>query len=232
MSLQQWLLDEGLLEAVELAEAAAEGEREAFSLAEVLVQRHWMTGEQLADFVARKTEVPRLPPGELMVDAAVAVQVSPALARRYLVLPLAWEPEGLRVAFADPSEPGARQVLPPGPIVAFVAPADAIRDALAVVFGEPERTTARFDVFDEPAFTAGRSAGAGAVYRGPGDTVELDRRAILEAAIPGSDTSPILRLSPEATLAQKHEALLLALIEAGVISRDDYERALLRLLKA
>lgn len=99
--------------------------------------------------------------------------------------------------------------------------------------GSPnERRRGSIDVFDEPAFTAGRSAGAGAVYRGPGDTVELDRRAILEAAIPGSDTSPILRLSPEATLAQKHEALLLALIEAGVISRDDYERALLRLLKA
>ena len=44
------------------------------------------------------------------------------------------------------------------------------------------------------------------------------------------DTAPLHRLEQEATIEQRHEALLLALIERGAIGRVDYHDALKRLL--
>ena len=43
-------------------------------------------------------------------------------------------------------------------------------------------------------------------------------------------TMPVHRLEQEATIEQRHEALLLTLIEKGVITRAEYGDALKRLL--
>ena len=45
-----------------------------------------------------------------------------------------------------------------------------------------------------------------------------------------ASTQPHLRLESEATPEQRHEALLLALIDRGAITRADYVAALQRLL--
>ena len=45
-----------------------------------------------------------------------------------------------------------------------------------------------------------------------------------------ASTSTIRRVEDEATPEQRHEALLLALVSAGVLSRSDYQDTLKRLL--
>ncbi|MFW5920824.1 MAG: hypothetical protein ACOCUS_03200, partial [Polyangiales bacterium] len=46
----------------------------------------------------------------------------------------------------------------------------------------------------------------------------------------GPTTSPLHRIEHEATMEQRFEALVLALIDAGVITRADYVEALRRLM--
>jgi hypothetical protein len=58
--------------------------------------------------------------------------------------------------------------------------------------------------------------------------MESSRRAA--GPVDATRTTPMARLEEEATAEQLIEALVLTLIEAGVITRADYIRALARLL--
>lgn len=68
------------------------------------------------------------------------------------------------------------------------------------------------------------------------DLRRLLDRAFPAAGAPGEpdavtkDTSPLHHLEGEATMAQRHEALLLALVERGLITHADYAASLKRLL--
>ncbi len=65
---------------------------------------------------------------------------------------------------------------------------------------------------------------------GPHETSPGARPDALVADEP-SGTSPVHRIELEATIEQRHEALVLALVEAGVITRSDYTSVLRRLLR-
>ncbi len=68
---------------------------------------------------------------------------------------------------------------------------------------------------------------------GPGgDLPQENTRRLLTplSEIPSTDTAPLHRLAARATAEQRHEALLLALIEKGVLTRAEYMTALERLL--
>ncbi|MBX3272420.1 MAG: hypothetical protein KF729_19330 [Sandaracinaceae bacterium] len=184
--------------------AAATGEHAVAAL----VDQGVIAEDVLAEVLARacSTVVVDLD-REPELDAAQ--HLSRTLAVEHLALPVSSSPGGrLRVAFANPLDQDARELVEAavgGPVQPLVAPLGPLRRAI------------------ERAFT-GRSTRV--VAGRPEIAAEQTRK--MEA--PSVGTAPLHRMEQEATEAQRHEALLLALIERGVITRADYAAALKRLL--
>jgi len=147
-----------------------------------------------------------------VLDERVVAAMSATIARTHLALPLARPIAGrLRVAFANPLSQAARSEVEAATgltVQALVATVSGVRAALARVY--PERTP-----------------------NAPGSEIPTENTRRLLAPLselPSTDTAPIHRLERRATIEQRHEALLLALIEKGVLTRSDYTEALERLL--
>lgn len=166
--------------------------------------------DAIAELAARAldTHVVELDRGEL--DEESVRLVPAALARRYLFVPLAPDPSGesIRVVFADPL------------------------DAAAV---EAAREATGLGIQPLVATVSGVTAAIDRVYGG----VTEDTRVLPRAELPadatrrlegGEQTQPLHRLEDGATAEQRHEALLLSLIDAGVVTRAQYLDALRRLL--
>jgi len=237
-ALQQLLLDEGVVDAVTLASAAARADREQLSLVEVLIDEGALEEDELAELAASamSTVVVDLEQGE--VDEECAELVGREIARRHLLLPVAADPSGksLRVAFANPLDPEAVEVvqqltgLGVQPLVATVS---GIKDAIARAFDEDEGTqldaSRTFVVGSRPTRVVAAPGAPSETKIASELPAEVTRR-VDESALRGDGTNPLHRLEAAATMEQRHEALLLALIDRGVLSRADYEAALRRLL--
>lgn len=175
--------------------------------------------EVLADLFARElgSVVIDLDRGMLERDA---LQLLPeSVARSVHAVPVLLEPARgvLQVAFANPldrraieavAEASGRVVQP------LVAPLSAVRRTLDAEYGGsplPETVAAR-KRSEMPA--------------------ESTQRLTAKEEITSSMTAPLIRLEAQATVEQRFEALVLALVERGVITRSDYLEALKRLLNA
>ena len=216
-----------VLAGVETLSAAAleaiENARErGWSVAACLVDGELIGEDRLADVAARAvgSMVVDLEQGEL--DEGCVGLIPEGLARRHLLVPIAPDDEGgrLRIAFADPLDAEAVRAvrdltgLEVEPLVATVS---AVRAAIRKAYGRDTR------VMERPKELAGEA------------TQRLRQRTDREATNGGAEasrpaTAPCHRIEDEATLEQRHEALLLALIEAGAITRAAYLDALRRLL--
>lgn len=204
MDLGELLVECAGLDPHDVAEIRHESRRQSRPLVLLLVESGAIGEEAIAEHAARalSTILLDLDGGELDDESVRLVPAS--VARRHLLLPVAPDPDGksLRVAFADPFDENGVQAV---------------------------RTHARLDVQPLVATASDLRAAIDRAYGREDDdlptevTQRVDR---LEA----SGTAPMLRLEQSATLEQRHEALLLALIEAGALSRVDYVRALRRLL--
>jgi len=217
--------------------AAAEADREERPLVAVLADRG-IAEEALADALARTvgTVVIDFEGGTLDSDA---VHLLPHhLALRHLAVIVARDPESesLRVAFADPLDDEAIRVvrehtgLALTPLVATVS---GVRAALEREYSPPStrvhRTTGRSaELAPESTRRVEARDPAAPPETTPG--VRLDRFGE-PAEEPPHSTSPVHRIEQEASMEQRHEALLLALVEAGVITRADYTAVLRRLLR-
>jgi len=212
------IVAEGLVAPTAFEAARLESVAGARPLVEVLVDRGLVGEDVLADALARavgKTVVD-LATGPL--DAEVVHLVPEEVARRYLAVPVAPDPltASLRVAFVNPLDKiaiAAVQEVTGLDVDVLVTTVSAVRAMLDRQYGRLERTS-RFvvslDKDDLPPETTRRT-----------DGVRGER---------SFSTAPAHRISEDATPEQRHEALLLALIEAGALTRVDYVAALRRLL--
>lgn len=180
----------------------------------------------LADFVAREssTVVIDLDQGTLEHEA---VRLLPEeTARRLLAVVVAVEPGGrsVRAAFANPLDTSA---------VAAVAESTGrvVRAMVGTISGIR-------GVIDRE-YRGGTTRVMEAIERGRSDMAPEATRRVASSRGRGDETTnteeipgtlPVHRLEQEATVEQRHEALLLALIEKGVLTRAEYGDALKRLL--
>lgn len=178
---------------------------------EALVEDGIVAEDVLADLLARAagTVVVDLDRGTLDEEAPHAI--SGAMARERLLLPVAMPSGGkLRVVLANPLDREAIAAVEETtgcPVHVLVGPLGGLRSAIEAAY-------------------AGRTT---RVVRAPRSEMPHEITRKMAGPLPAKDTSPLHRLEREATIEQRHEALLLALIEKGVLTRADYAAALERL---
>jgi type IV pilus assembly protein PilB len=224
VNLGELLVDEGVLGAGALAEVQAEALRQDRALVGLIVEQRLVAEDVIADVVARAV-------GTVVIDVDLgaldkeAVQLVPeGVARRYLLIPLSKDGDGarVRVALANPLDEGA------------VA---AVREATHLEVEPMVATVSGLRAAIDREYRTGNTA----VIRAPSERSELPREDTRQMdagdrsaprTSPGTNpmgTAPMHRLEHEAPMEQRHEALLLTLIDAGVLTRSDYIAALRRL---
>lgn len=182
-------------------------QEEEVALVQVLVDRGLVEPDALAERLAEAvgTVVVELGRGEL--DITVLPLIGAELAWRHLLIPIAPAGASLSVAFADPLDRAAlraiKEVTGRG-IEPLVAPLGELRESLTRHYGPP------------PAAPTPISS----------ETTQRVEGIAFEA----SATQPLHRIEDEATMAQRHRALLLALVDAGVLTHEGYLAALKRVL--
>lgn len=182
----------------------------------------------LADFVAREagTVVIDLDQGTLEHDAVRLLGEENA--RRHLAVVVAVEPGGrsVRAAFANPLDAQAIAAVAGATgrsVRAMVGTISGIRGVIDREYGQSSTRVieAVERLAPEMQHESTRRVASVRERGGSAETTSTDE-------IPR--TLPVHRLEQEATIEQRHEALLLALIEKGVLTRAEYGDALKRLL--
>ncbi len=173
--------------------------------------------EVLADAIARELDT-MVCDLEQSVDADAIALLPEDVARAVVALPVHLDSTVLQVAFANPLDPRAVQAVvdatqrPVRPLVALLTP---LRRAIDREYGGaliPESTLSLRKRTDLPAESTQRLG------------------ATLSGELPSSHTAPVIRMESSATIEQRFDALLLALVERGALTRDEYTDALRRLL--
>ncbi len=218
--------DESLTTLLEREGLVDAGEQD-LTLAAV-IERGILGEEALADLLAREAGSVVIDLDRGTVEREAIWLVPESLARRHLAIAVAVEAhgKGLSVAFADPLDRAGASAIADatGRVVrALVATLSSVRRTLDREYGKP-----------------------GEVSGPPTQVLPGKRRS--EPPDPGSEppisepiapehtqrlkasTQPHHRLEEEASPEQRHEALLLALIDRGALTRADYVAALQRLL--
>lgn len=210
MRLEDLLVEEGVAVPVErIRRVLDEAERSGRHAVVALVEEGVIVEDVLAEVLARAC-------GTVVVDLGrdqdleVAQLITQALAAECLVLPVSIQPGGkVRVAMANPLDQDARRLVEDEigmQVQPLVGTLSGLREAIAIAFSVGNTRVVRGRRTDIPA--------------------ENTRRMLA----PSTDTSPLHRLEEDATMEQRHEALLLALVERGLVTRADYKDALKRLL--
>lgn len=178
---------------------------------ELLVEEGVVVEDVLAEVLARATGTIVVDlEGEL--DVRAADYVSKRIAIENLLVPVSVPNDGkVRVAFANPLDEAARERVE-----------DNVGQKVQVLVG----TISGIQQAIEKAY-AGRTTRVLSADSSLDIQPEITRRVMAPSS---GDTSPLLRLEAQATIEQRHEALLLALVERGILTRADYYDALKRLL--
>lgn len=215
MELEELLVQEGVAAPREQIRGVLElAERDGRHPAAALVEEGIVGEDVLAEILARAcgTIVVDLDRGTIEPDAPEIV--SGALARELLLVPVASVAGKLRVAFVNPLDAHAVRAVQNAsgmPVQPLVGTLSGVRQAIEMVYTGRTRRVLRPPSSDIPH--------------------EITRKVEAPPGVePAKDTAPVYRLEQEATIEQRHEALLLALIERGIITRADYTEALKRLL--
>lgn len=194
-------------------EAVAAAKKRNLHLALHAVKSKIVTQDELADRLAAKAHTLVVDVGSGQIDPKVVARVPKAIAQRCLAVPIGRDGDAYQVAFADPLDSQAiddmRHALA-APVRVLAAPVGDIAGALEAFESGSETR----DLPEEP-------------------TVQIQKAMLRDEGgneIPATATAQLYRPGTEATLEQKHEALVLALVEAGVITRESYHAALQRLL--
>lgn len=227
MDLATLLLEQKLATATQLEKAQQTANQHGMHLVQAIVQQGHLSEDTLADTVARAlgTVVIDVERGTLERDSVRLIPEGDA--RRHLAIPVAKGPsKQLRVAFANPLDPEPFrliQSLTGMSIDPLVATASAIHAVLDREWRG--RTTEMIEgtrVRSELPAESTRQL----------SPEEKKRRTRLREGLAGSDTGSVLIHSvvQQTTIEQRHEALLLTLIEKGLLTRTEYLDTLKRLL--
>ena len=207
MRLAELLVQEGVaIAADELRRVLRSAEESGRNAVVALVEENVIAEDVLAEVLARAcgTVVVHFD----RVDSAAAGRITKSVALEHLALPIAASGGGkLRVAFANPLDDRARTEIEQavgGPIQPLVGTLSPLLSAIERAFRARTTRVVKSELVSE-----------------------VTRR--MQA--PSTDTTPLHRLEQEATADQRHQALLLALIDRGVLTRADYAEALRRLLR-
>lgn len=177
---------------------------------EALVEEGVVVEDVMAEVLARATGT-MVVDLESELDVGAADLVSKRIAIERLLVPVS-APNGgwVRVAFANPLDTEAKELIEEQmgrKVQVIVAPLGAVRRAIDKLYAGRTTRVLKSDSNELPP--------------------EITRRMLAPSS---SDTSPLVRLEARATPEQRHEALLLALIERGLLTRAEYLDALERLL--
>ncbi|MCB9613514.1 MAG: hypothetical protein H6721_24185 [Sandaracinus sp.] len=224
MDLAQLLIEQGL-DARRVDEAARRSVQRGAPFVQEIVRAGLVEEETVAELAARAlgTVLVAVEHGELDEES---VRLLPRrVAMRHLVVPVAKDAGGdrLRVAFADPFDAEAVEAvrratgLEIDPLVSTVS---SIQSAIDRAYRGDTKVVHR-------AASARETAPATPTRELPAESTQRVDRAMVADAI---QTMPVHRVEDEATVEQRVEALILTLIDAGVIARTDYLEALRRLL--
>lgn len=237
MQLTELLESEGIADRSVLSRATRRAADHRLPLVLVLVESEGAAEDQIADALARALGTVVIDVAGGTLDSDAVMMVPEHVARQFLLVAVAPNPSNhsIQVAFANPLDQEAveavRQAtgLEVEPLVATVG---GLQAAIEHEYGK--RGT---QIIKEAPKKPGTQARAVGTATGGERTDEIPMDPGTQTHIvrprtgPGrTSTVPLHRLEQDATAEQRHEALLLALIDAGAITRADYVRALRRLL--
>lgn len=198
------------------------------------IERGLLGEEALADLLAREAGSVVIDLDRGTVEREAIWLVPESLARTHLAVPVAIEANRtISIAFADPLDHAGASAIAEATgrgVRALVGTLSSVRRALDREYGKPG------EVSGPPTQvlpgTRRRSE--------PPRTEEMERESASAEGLPlapentqqlrGRGTEPVHRIESEASIEQRHEALLLALIDRGVLTRADYVGALQRIL--
>lgn len=218
MDLAQLLIEQGV-DARKIDDVARRSIQLGAPFVQEVVRAGLVDEEVVADLAARAlgTVLVAVEHGELD-DESVRL-VPKRIAVRHLVIAVARESDRLRVAFADPFDAEALEAVRRATgleIDPMVSTLSSIQSAIERAYRGDTKVVHR-------EATLRQVAGTRELL--PESTQRVDRAVVDTIA-----TMPVHRVEDEATVEQRVEALVLALIDAGVIARTDYLDALRRLL--
>ena len=217
MRLEELLVQEGVaVPADELRRVLDEAEESGRHAIVALVEEGVIGEEVLAEVLARAC-------GTVVVDlrrprdTEAAARVTKTMALEHFALPISASTGGkLRVAFANPLDEVARQEIEEA-VGTKVQPLVGVLSGLRKAIEETYRNRTTRVVKGDTEIPNRRKS-------------DIAPEITRQIQAPSTDTSPLHRLEEEATMKQRHEALLLALIDRGALTRADYTEALRRLL--
>lgn len=212
-------------------EGLLQGDGEA--TVEQVVARGLLGEEALADLLAREAGSVVIDLDRGTVEREAIWLVPESLARAHLAVAVAVDANRtLSIAFADPLDRGGASAIAEATgrgVRALVGTLSSVRRALDREYGKAGEVSGP----PTQVLTGSRRRSE------PPRTEEIDRE------LPSHDPTPIApentqqlraatqphhHLEQEASAAQRHEALLLALIDRGLLTRADYAAALQRVL--
>ena len=198
------------------------------------IERGLLGEEALADLLAREAGSVVIDLDRGTVEREAIWLVPESLARAHLAVAVAVDANRtLSIAFADPLDRVGQSAIAEATgraVRALVGTLSSVRRALDREYGKPG------EVSGSPTQVLRGSARRRSE---PPRTDEMERDAPLAERAPiapestqqfRGGTQPVHLFESEATADQKHEALLLALIDRGLLTRADYVAALQRIL--
>jgi hypothetical protein len=141
------LVDAGLIDDGQLAEALHEGTQTGERLGELVVRRGWATEDDVARLLAEQWELEYVDRASIWFDADALGRLSREDAQRLEALPVRVEGDRVMVAVAEPTEQRLAELrrLIGGDVVVIVVPKTALDAGI-----RSELLTSRGDVTEEP----------------------------------------------------------------------------------
>lgn len=225
--LAEIVIDEGLATQEQVVAAAHASDRTGRPLVVTLVRETGLDELALVSAIRRQMRVPLSDPGNVRLDPDALREVSRDACRRLRVLPLSVSvydrgPRLLRLAMADPTDNVAIlevEHLTGTRVEVTLMPLSAVE----------EMVESGYRAFVTQVMKRG-STRSGRPRITTNDADDEDD-ATEPADGPAPTTMPFHRLSDEAHVALRHQALFDILLEKGVISEDEYEDRVRLLMK-
>ena len=242
-NLAEIAIEAELASAKALERAAAIADRDGIPLIEALVSFEKVDELALIGALRKQLRVPLADPASVMVESEALRSLSQDVCRRRRVMPLAVVYEAgekrLRLAMADPTDPVAiaevehRSGLT---IVPELMTLSAITEMVSREYKKIVTEVVKRDrrLFGDAAHDATRNATASRPTIGGAATSGAAAIDAARAKMSDSDnpkTIPFHRISDEAELAVRFNALLRLLIENKIISEDEFEDEVRDLLR-
>ncbi len=224
-SLAEIAIDEGLVTRDQVVEAAEIADSDGIPLVAALVRRFHLDEVALVAAIRRETRVPLTDPATLELDPDALREVQRPVCRRLRVLPLSVSlfdpshPRRLRIAMADPTDTVAVAEIEHVTgcrLEVTVMPLSAIEEMVEQGYRAfVTEVMARHDLAAGRPSTSKSSAPVPSPIDDGGQPT----------------TMPYHRISDEAHITLRHQALLELLVEKQMISEDEYEERVRQLMK-